>query len=146
MRHGEAESKFESDQLRPLTRRGQSEAIVMADLLVNEMAPELIIASPYVRAQQTAKLVKKRFGLLAAIITWDELTPAGQPSIVLDKVADLREAEVMCVTHQPFISHFIDYLTGVETGMGTASVVAIQMEKEACLQGCGEIEWIRHRQ
>jgi len=143
MRHGEAESKFESDNLRCLTRQGQSDASEMAELLVNEMKPEIIITSPYTRAQQTAELARKGLGVKHSILTWDELTPSGRPSIVMDKLAGLGMTDVMFVTHQPFVSHFIDYLTGVETGMSTASVIAIQLEE--FIEGCGEILWIRHR-
>jgi broad specificity phosphatase PhoE len=61
---------------------------------------------------------------------------------VLDKLADLGRSDVMVVTHQPFISLFIYYFTGVETGMGTASIVEIRFED--LIEGCGEIEWIKH--
>ena len=143
MRHGEAESTFDSDESRNLTHQGQNDVIEMTKLLRKEMVPEAIVASPYIRAQQTAVLVGKGLGLQKANRCWDELTPSGRPSVVLDKVSALSISNLLVVTHQPFISRLIEYLTGVETGMGTASVVAIQLEH--CVQGCGEIQWLRHR-
>jgi phosphohistidine phosphatase len=143
MRHGEAESTFESDETRNLTRRGENDVIEMATQLGGKMDLNLIVASPYLRAKQTARLFAKGLGLKDLNCCWDELTPSGQPSIVLDKIAILGITNLLVVTHQPFISRVIEYLTGVETGMGTASVVAIQLEH--CVEGGGEIQWLRHR-
>jgi phosphohistidine phosphatase len=143
MRHGEAEVKFSSDQSRCLTPQGQSDVIKMAEFFRNTGEPGIIVSSPYLRANQSAVLVLEVLQLEIPMLIWDELMPSGQSSAVLQKVADLDCDNVMLVTHQPFISHFINYLTGVETGMGTASIVALHFEE--LLEGCGDIEWIKHR-
>jgi phosphohistidine phosphatase len=143
MRHGEAEVNFSSDRSRSLTQQGQSDVIEMAKHFQNTGEPGIIATSPYLRANQTAGLVTDTLGLGTPILIWDELMPTGQPPVVLEKIVVLDSENVMLVTHQPFITHFIDYLTGVETGMGTASIVAIHFQE--LLEGCGDIDWIKHR-
>ena len=143
MRHGEAESKSDSDMSRILTRQGQSDVMNITAGFMKRFKPDIIASSPYIRAKQTAELVSRQLDLAKPVQLWDELIPSGRPSIVLDKITESGKTELMVVTHQPFISKFVDYLTGVEVGMGTASIVAIWFEE--LLEGCGEVEWIKHR-
>ena len=58
LRHGQAEARAATDAQRPLTETGRQEALRMGEHLQGETL-EVILASPYLRAQQTAELVRQ---------------------------------------------------------------------------------------
>jgi phosphohistidine phosphatase len=149
MRHGEAELSAKSDAGRNLTARGERQVLAcVKGAYANQkqkaslMIVEQILASPFVRAEQTAVLAQSLFSPLIPIETWSEITPSGSEEAVLDKLGKSKAAALMLVTHQPLIGNFIFYLTGSEIRMGTASIVSIQMN--AMMAGCGEINWVLH--
>jgi phosphohistidine phosphatase len=147
MRHGEAELSAKSDAGRNLTARGERQVLAcvnqaFASQNVSLMMVEQIMASPFIRAEQTAVLVQSLFSPPIPIETWSEITPSGSKENVLEKLSILKAAALMLVTHQPFIGNFIFYLTGSEIRMGTASIVSIQMN--AMMAGCGEVDWVIH--
>ena len=57
MRHGDAEPSAVSDEVRPLSARGRSEVQEVGRALVAHLGIDRIVASPLVRAQETASLV-----------------------------------------------------------------------------------------
>lgn len=142
MRHGEAESAAKSDRERRLTPTGEREVVAVVGQLAKVVIPTRMIASPYVRAQQTAALVQGLSTNPGSLETWREIDPSGHCESVLDKLDRSKAGELMLVTHQPFISRFIFYLTGVEISMGTASMALIQLHE--MVAGCGEVEWVIH--
>lgn len=147
MRHGEAESRAPSDEKRRLTARGESEVLSCAsEAFANRLVPptmiEQIIASPYVRAQQTAVLLQGLFTPLVPIETWSEIVPSGNGEVVLNRLRKLEVEELILVTHQPFVSNFIFYLTGTDVRMSTASIALLQMD--VMVAGCGEVECVLH--
>jgi phosphohistidine phosphatase len=147
MRHGEAESSARSDAGRNLTAHGESQVQVCANQAYADqkdslMMVEHIVASPFLRAQQTAVLAQSLFSPMIPIETWSEITPSGKNEAVLDKLDRSKAAALLLVTHQPFVSSFIFYLTGSEIRMGTASIASIQMN--AMMVGCGEVDWVLH--
>jgi phosphohistidine phosphatase len=147
MRHGEAESSARSDAGRNLTAHGESQVRACAkgayaSQKVSLMMVERIVASPFLRAQQTAVLAQNLFSPPIPIETWSEITPSGKNEAVLDKLGRSKAAALLLVTHQPFVSNFVFYLTGSEIRMGTASMVSIQMN--AMMVGCGEVDCELH--
>ena len=142
MRHGEAESKAGSDANRRLTISGEQEVVASAGRIVERVRPQSIVASPYTRAQQTAHLVRDVWNHEILIDTWDEITPTGNCALVRDKLVGIASQDIMLVTHQPFISTFIRYLTGKEIPMATAMVASINIEVIA--EEVGEVEWVEH--
>lgn len=78
LRHGEAESHASSDAQRNLTEHGRQEVLHSAAHLIGQPI-SAIIASPYVRAQQTAQLVREALGFAPEIRTVPWLTPDGNP-------------------------------------------------------------------
>lgn len=115
MRHGQASVQAISDQARELTSTGEQEVALMARWLKKEV-PNLttIIASPYIRAQQTAQIVQKEFpGLMVETI--DSITPSGKPLMVHDYLDSLlltnKEQSIIFISHMPFVSYFVAELT-----------------------------------
>ncbi|MGL5995210.1 MAG: phosphohistidine phosphatase SixA [Pseudomonas proteolytica] len=107
LRHGEAESHACSDAQRNLTEHGRQEVLNSAAHLIGQPI-SAIIASPYVRAQQTAQLVREALGFMPEIRTVPWLTPDGNPLQVLEKLD--TDDNVLLVSHQPLVGNLISFL------------------------------------
>lgn len=102
LRHGEAEPQAESDAARELTDHGRNEVLQAAAQLAGRPLTAIVV-SPYVRAQQTAELVRSALGFTGAmsIVPW--LTPDSDPREALKYLDERERAEVLLVSHQPLI-------------------------------------------
>ncbi|WP_350615204.1 phosphohistidine phosphatase SixA [Pseudomonas sp. HY7a-MNA-CIBAN-0227] len=107
LRHGEAESHARSDAERNLTAHGREEVLRSAAHLIGQPI-KAIIASPYVRAQQTAQLVREALGFEPGVRTEPWLTPDCSPLQVLDKLD--TDDNVLLVSHQPLVGSLISFL------------------------------------
>lgn len=134
LRHGEAEAHARTDAERNLTERGRAEVLRSAAHLIGQPL-NAIIASPYVRAQQTARLVREALGFVPDIRTVPWLTPEGSPEQVLAHLE--AEDNVLLVSHQPLVGNLISFLQHGHSRqpqpMYTASLA--QMEGEFALAG-----------
>lgn len=121
-RHAQAESNSVTgrDFDRPLTREGRLQARYLAGLLSAQLPPERprrIVASPAVRAHQTAQTIADELGL--TVTTLDLLLPAcaaGEAIATLEDYAG--EAPVLLVGHNPTVTAAVSILVhGVSAGM-----------------------------
>lgn len=129
LRHGEAEAHARTDAERNLTERGRAEVLRSAAHLIGQPLGA-IIASPYVRAQQTARLVREALGFVPDIRTVPWLTPEGSPEQVLAQLE--AEDNVLLVSHQPLVGNLISFLQHGHSRqpqpMYTASLVELEGE------------------
>ncbi len=100
-RHAEAVEKRDpgDDLQRPLTSKGERQAVRMGDWLNQRLAASTrILVSPALRCQQTAKALGRKFK------TFDELAPDGNGESLL-KAARWPDANepVLVVGHQPML-------------------------------------------
>ena len=102
LRHGEAEPQAASDAARELTAHGRQEVQQVAAQLLGRPLTA-IMASPYVRAQQTAELVRLELGFSGSVQTVSWLTPDSDPRDALKYLDEREHAEVLLVSHQPLI-------------------------------------------
>ncbi|CAD5109626.1 phosphohistidine phosphatase SixA [Zestomonas carbonaria] len=102
LRHGEAEPQARTDAVRQLTGHGRKE-VRQAAAQLDGRPLEAILASPYVRAQQTAEQVREVLGLHLPITTVPWLTPDSDPREALRQLDAYEGREVLLVSHQPFI-------------------------------------------
>ena len=107
LRHGEAEGHAPTDAERNLTEHGRAEVLRSAAHLIGQPLGA-IIASPYVRAQQTAQLVRHVLGFQPEIRTVPWLTPDGDVQRVLEKLDS--DDDVLLVSHQPLVGSLISFL------------------------------------
>ena len=107
LRHGEAQAHARTDAERNLTEQGRAEVLRSAAHLIGQPL-SAIFASPYVRAQQTAELVREALGFEADIRTVPWLTPEGNPLRVLEKLD--TDDNVLLVSHQPLVGSLISFL------------------------------------
>jgi phosphohistidine phosphatase len=107
LRHGEAQAHARTDAERNLTEHGRAEVLRSAAHLIGQPLGA-IIASPYVRAQQTAQLVRDVLGFQADIVTVPWLTPDEDVRQVLEKLD--TDDDVLLVSHQPLVGNLISFL------------------------------------
>ncbi|WP_433736672.1 phosphohistidine phosphatase SixA [Pseudomonas putida] len=109
LRHGEAvpHGSTPHDSERELTANGREEVLRAAANLVGQPLTA-IYASPYMRAQQTAHLVKDALGFEPEIRTVEWLTPDFDPDRVTDQLKSV--SNVLLVSHNPLVGNLISYL------------------------------------
>ncbi|CAM3140441.1 phosphohistidine phosphatase SixA [Pseudomonas floridensis] len=145
LRHGEAQSRARSDAERELTAHGREEVLKSAVHLTDKPVQK-ILASPYVRARQTAELVHKSLDFSEPVITVPWLTPDSDPRQVLSQLETLGVDEVLLVSHQPLVGALVGLLTHGSyqhsEPMSTASLA--ELEGEQVLAGGMHLNSIRH--
>jgi len=145
LRHGEAQNRARSDAERELTENGRAEVLTSAAHLLGQPL-RWIIASPYVRAQQTAELVRQALGFSEAVVTVPWLTPDSDPRKVLDNLDLYASDNVLVVSHQPLVGSLIGFavhgnLQQAEP-MHTASLA--ELEADFPLAGAMDLAGVRH--
>ena len=135
MRHGQAVNQAATDAIRPLTDKGRQDARAVGKWLVQQshqagIKPDVVLISPYLRAQQTAAEV------LAEAPQWpreevDWITPDNNPSQVLMQLAARPESVIMLVSHQPLVSGLLALLIGEQA----ASAIAFTPATAVILDG-----------
>jgi len=129
LRHGEAQAQAPSDERRALTEHGRRE--VLDSLAQLSPLPEAILASPYLRAQQSAALAVQQLGYGGAVETVSWLTPDEDPREVADKLCSRQEDSLLLVAHQPLLGALAGWLC---EGHRQAAL-AMRTASLACLEG-----------
>ncbi|GAA0319715.1 phosphohistidine phosphatase SixA [Psychrobacter aestuarii] len=112
MRHGQAAHDAPTDSERPLTTFGEAQALETGEYLAAKYTPELLIVSPYLRAQQSAAKVSACFDALPSL-TQDNITPEDDARAALNTLAQYDDNECMVVVcHMSIVAHIAGLLTG----------------------------------
>lgn len=149
LRHGQAEVQQTTDEARNLTAKGRADVAASAQYSLSELTQvQEIWASPLVRAQQTADIVRD---ILAAqdihvsIKTTDRIIPESNPSDLFDLLQAANLNSVLLASHMPFVGDLLDAFCGSARGyhvMNTSSLALIECDIPAAK--CGELRWLRH--
>ncbi|WP_068547530.1 phosphohistidine phosphatase SixA [Thalassotalea crassostreae] len=129
MRHGDATIEHSTDAKRCLSELGYLEAKVMAKWLnTKDVKIDAVIASPFVRAEQTAKAVIEELTFEPVLQQLDLLTPSGDASRVHDYIDAIIAIEhyqnILLVSHMPLVSYLLAELS-VEKSSSLFSTAAI---------------------
>jgi phosphohistidine phosphatase len=135
LRHGIAvdpdDPAAPTDPERFLTDKGKVRARATAKGMVAiGISPDLVLVSPYVRAQQTADIAVEVLG--ASNVpreTIDALTPMGDPSRVIEFVRASGKQSVLCVGHAPNLDLLASQLLGtsaIVTRLKKAGVASLE--------------------
>ncbi|ROL63020.1 phosphohistidine phosphatase SixA [Pseudomonas vranovensis] len=131
LRHGEAEPRANTDAERRLTGHGREQVLRSAAQLLGQPL-QVILASPYVRAQQTAALVHEALGFGKPVQTVPWLTPDSDPQTVIDELDRLGIEQVLVVSHQPLVGNLVSLLAHGSrqhpAPMSTASLAELEGE------------------
>lgn len=148
MRHGIAEDGA-PDEARRLTPKGRARVRLMASLLERlDIAPDLVLSSPRVRARQTAEIVAKSLGGSVPLQITEALDfQYGWREVAEDLNARLASldasATVLACGHQPQFGRLVTAaIFGEERDMDIrkASLAGIRFPGEAAL-GHGELRF-----
>lgn len=145
LRHGEAEPRARTDAERNLTETGRQEVEVSARHLQGEQL-DVILVSPYQRAQQTADVARQVLGFSGPVETVPWLTPEADPKDAMLYLDRRSEQNLLLVTHQPFVGALGGLLVSGNRDsplpMATASLA--RLEGEHIAAGLFRLEDLRH--
>lgn len=150
MRHGIAVDRADPDcppeAKRPLTEKGARRTLAAAKGLARMVqAPDVIVSSPYRRAEETAQLVAEAFSLdRKRIERTPALLPEANPSELFAYLEQHSGKTVLCSGHAPNL----DLVLAASLGAKRMSVTALKKAAVACLQfsalraGLADLLWL----
>lgn len=124
MRHGLAESEFDSDFNRALSETGERQALNVASKILLE-EPELpldMLVSPFRRTQETAQLVHQKLALPQPFVTEDMLVHYADHQLLGNFLLASQYTRLIIVSHMPIVARLCQYLSpecnifGFQTG------------------------------
>ncbi len=131
MRH--AKSSWKQPDLqdfdRPLAKRGRKDVPRMAELLLKaELVPEVILASPALRAQLTAEMLAAQINRLDHVEYLHEFYMA-EPQTYLEALKALPDTleRVMIIGHNPGLEGLLQILSGHVETLPTAAIAYISL-------------------
>ncbi|QSX28833.1 phosphohistidine phosphatase SixA [Shewanella cyperi] len=141
MRHGEASYQAQTDRDRILTDTGRYHTRLMSNFL-NGLVTEfdLVLVSPYLRAQQTWQEVSSHFPEPRKWLVLDELVPSADPALAADLVRAYAEQfkadKVLVIAHMPLLGYMVSELVrGTEPPLfATSGVCLIDVHMEQAHQ------------
>jgi len=148
LRHGIAVARgtrgYKKDSDRPLTEEGVEKMHEIAKALANmDLKFDLILSSPFVRAQQTASIVADELG--GDVTFTDFLVPGADGRELIAEINDEKPRQVLLVGHEPDLSQLVSLLI---SGSGNASIELkkgglCKMTSEKLAFGqCATINWL----
>jgi phosphohistidine phosphatase len=138
---------FPWDDDRPLTPEGMHKFRLVARGLARlDVQVERILASPLIRAQQTAKILRDALSPDLDIDNTPHLKPGAGYADSLAAVTSLDAKSVAIVGHEPHLSGFASYLLA---GPGASAALAFRKGAAAYIRfpeeiapGQGMLEWL----
>lgn len=140
-RHGEAEPNANTDFERQLTPQGKERLNALWQRIGEQTEVELptaILASPYIRAQQTAAIIARNLSI-SRIETSELLVPEASVSQLLTTLSAAPAATepLLIVSHMPFVGRLTSlWRHGIGAPAASYSVGQVRILKgDACLGG-----------
>ncbi len=115
------------DRQRPLTRRGERACQLVGRFLgANNLLPDRVVASPAVRAAETARLVLRAAGSVVPVGLDERLYDDEVVDVVADLVAGGSE-RLLVVGHEPGVMAAVTMLSGAVVALPTAALVVLDL-------------------
>jgi len=152
LRHGVAEerdaARWANDAERPLTPKGERKLWQIADAMEElGLSFDLILASPYARARQTAEIVAEALKARKKLQFSDSLTPGASPRELIQFLKDLKPAaeSALLVGHEPYLSSLTSLLVSGDSGFSVVMKKGglCKLAVESLKNGrCASLEWL----
>jgi phosphohistidine phosphatase len=145
LRHAEAEPDAANDHTRPLTDKGRKQAASIGRFCAgHDVIPKIILSSPLLRAEQTARIVAREMKLPNVVQT-EEFLGVGMTAELafsgLEKHSG--KASVMLVGHEPDFSGFAGVLIGGHpTSVHFRKATLLGVSLHELKSGAGTIEFL----
>lgn len=136
LRHGQAENSAPSDAARALTEVGRDEVRRSAARLIDQ-PPQLILVSPYLRAQQSADVIAEVLGCTVERYTMSWLTPDSDPRQVIREVDLFHCPDILLIAHQPLLGDLAGLLIDGhrQAALALPTAALVDLEGEFLLAG-----------
>jgi phosphohistidine phosphatase len=152
LRHGLAVDRstpgFKKDSDRPLTPKGKQRLWRVTEAMEEmELEFDAIVASPYLRASQTAEIIAEAFEIRKKLTFSEHLTPDGNPKLLLEQISQLKPLpkDVLLVGHEPYLSQLIGLLVSGNTNslidLKKGALCKLEVETLRCGR-CATLEWL----
>lgn len=145
LRHGHAQPfGYEQDECRLLTELGIAEVKAAANAYKAKAEHvDAIIVSPYLRAQQTAKVFLEELNSSLNIINCPLIIPEGNKVEAALWLDSQPYQSILVVTHQPFAHQFLDYLVDepLPVGFSMATATLVSVEGVFFAGACCQFRW-----
>lgn len=138
---GDATRWLDDDDLRPLTEKGRRQAERLARLLAAaSYVPDAILASPLVRARETAEIAAE---ILRAPLRVDPRLGEPVDLATLERIlADAGDpARPILVGHDPDFSELVSELVGAPIAMRKGTLARVDVERPLA-PGAGDLRWL----
>jgi phosphohistidine phosphatase len=148
IRHGVAEERGDAwpdDAKRPLTQEGTTRLRRAARALLRlDVAVDVVLTSPLVRARQTAELLATAFTPHPSIINVDALAPGGAPAVVAAEIEKQgRRRHIFIVGHEPALGELAAWLIGTRNPIAFKKGGICRIDCDAGPQrGSGALRWM----
>jgi phosphohistidine phosphatase len=153
LRHGNAVERdpqsFPDDARRPLTLKGEDRVRLVCDAMqALELSFDVILASPFLRARQTAEIVATTLGLRRALECRAELSPAGDVKALVRFINRLEPApeNLLLVGHEPYLSRFLSLLiSGTDTAVidfKKNGLAKLELTQKLRAGSCATLNWL----
>ncbi|MGL4516513.1 MAG: phosphohistidine phosphatase SixA [Shewanella sp.] len=137
MRHGEAGFNAQSDRDRILTDLGRQHTALMSHWLAQHVRDfDLVLVSPYLRAQQTWQELSQHFPEPRHWLVLDDLVPTADPAHVAALILAYGESynakNLLIISHMPLLGFLVSELVpGVEPPLfATSGITLIDKEPD----------------
>jgi phosphohistidine phosphatase len=151
LRHAEAVPRgtpgYRHDAQRPLTEAGHEQAREVAAGLKRLKIPvDVVVTSPYLRAQQTAEHVIRSFGL-GSVEELAALEPEANPQLASNALhAWARHQHIILVGHEPHMGSWLSWLVTEDGDLRClfkkAGVACVELDRVPPLKGGGTLRWL----
>jgi phosphohistidine phosphatase len=111
VRHGEAAPALSDDFSRPLTPLGQQQAKSVAQQLLAQYSPDLLVVSPLLRAQQTLKAFTTVLPDVG-VLQFDGIKPDDQAKPALEWLSNQPYQCIVVVCHMNIVAYMAGLLLG----------------------------------
>ena len=149
IRHADAlalgERGISKDSERPLSAEGEQQAAAVGKMLQRRgIVLDKLVASPYLRAQQTAQLLRQHLLPAPELVTTAALVPNAKPRQMAEYLQALPGKCVGLVGHLPHVAEWTGWLIGekkVQLHFAKAGVAHLRCGKHP-EKGLGELRWL----
>lgn len=142
IRHGAAEDDAPSDDERALTRDGRTAVRRVGRTLARRKVRfDAIVASPLVRAVQTAEIIAGAVGFRGAVVIHRGLRPMAAATRIRSLLARCGGRRVALVAHEPILSAVLADLVGASRMPALAKAEVVRVRMPAGATGPGQARW-----
>jgi phosphohistidine phosphatase len=148
LRHGIADERRAGrpDEKRALTEEGRRKLRpVLERARAAGVAPSLILASPYVRAVETAGMAAEVLGYKRPVVQTPALVPGSSPEAAWRDIRDRGDEEsILLAGHEPLLSELAAYLLGVpELSVDLKKGALLRLDVDGSAhQPHGTLQWL----